>query len=69
MRLIVNGTERELESGASVADVARSIGVEPGARGIAVAVDGEVVPSSELASVELSEGQRVEVVTAIQGGS
>ena len=37
-------------------------------RGMAVAVDAEVVPRSEWETVELTEGQRVEVVGAIQGG-
>jgi sulfur carrier protein len=36
--------------------------------GIAVAVDGEVVPRSMWASTVLAEGARVEVLTAVQGG-
>jgi sulfur carrier protein len=37
-------------------------------RGVAVAVDGEVVPRGEWASTTLSEGQKVEVLQAVQGG-
>ena len=37
-------------------------------RGVAVAVEAEVVPRSEWDGVELAEGQRVEVLGAIQGG-
>ena len=37
-------------------------------RGIAAAVDGEVVPRGEWDLVELADGARVEVLTAIQGG-
>jgi sulfur carrier protein len=37
-------------------------------RGIAVAVNGEVVPRSQHAEIELSEGAKVEIVTAVQGG-
>ena len=37
-------------------------------RGVAVAVDGEVVPRGEWESTELHEGQRVEVLQAVQGG-
>jgi sulfur carrier protein len=37
-------------------------------RGIAVAVNGQVIPRSQHASTELSEGAKVEIVTAVQGG-
>jgi sulfur carrier protein len=39
-----------------------------GERGVAVAVDGEVVPRAEWESRALSEGENVEVVRAVQGG-
>jgi sulfur carrier protein len=35
---------------------------------MAVAVDGEVIPRSQHATIELTEGARVEIVTAVQGG-
>ncbi len=68
MRVFVNGEAIELDETATVSDAVAAIGVEPGARGVAVAVDGEVVPGAELASTRLGPGQRVEVVGAIQGG-
>ena len=68
MRVEINGSEHELADGASVRDAAAAVGVEPG-RGVAVALDGEVVPRGEIDSVRLREGQRVEVVTAIGGGA
>ena len=37
-------------------------------RGVAVAVDAEVVPRTEWETHELTEGARVEVLRAIQGG-
>jgi sulfur carrier protein len=67
MRVQLNGEERELPEGATVADATAVLGVDPG-RGIAVAVDGEVVPRSEIGLVTLRDGQRVEVVAAIGGG-
>ena len=69
MRVSVNGEVRELPEGASVRDAALALGIEPAERGVAVAVDGAVVPRSEHESRRLSEGQRVEVVNAIQGGA
>ena len=67
--IVLNGERREIAEGASVRDAALLLGAEPDARGVAVAVDGEVVPRSELETQTLSEGARVEVVVAIQGGS
>jgi sulfur carrier protein len=38
------------------------------ARGSAVVVDGTVVPRGEWASYVVDDGQRVELITAVQGG-
>ncbi len=69
MIIELNGREIEIADGASVADAAVEAGVEPGRRGVAVAVDGEVVPGGRLVATALKEGQRVEIVEAIGGGS
>jgi sulfur carrier protein len=37
-------------------------------RGVAVAVDGEVVPRGAWDTVDLTDGARVEIVGAVQGG-
>jgi sulfur carrier protein len=68
IEVTLNGEPVELPDDATVADAASAAGAQPDARGIAVAVDGEVVPRSELESRRLEVGQRVEVVAAIQGG-
>jgi sulfur carrier protein len=69
MRIVVNGAEREVPDRATVADLVRQLSNGGGeGRGLAVAVEAQVVPRSEWDGVELSEGQRVEVVGAIQGG-
>jgi thiazole synthase len=69
MRIELNGERQELTDGATVADVVRAAGGDPEARGVAVAVDGEVVPHSEWAEHLVSNDARVEVVAAIQGGA
>ena len=66
MNVIVNGEPTELASGATVEAVLASLELPD--RGVAVAVDAEVVPRGEWPAHELSEGARVEVVRAIQGG-
>ena len=68
MNLIVNGEPRQLPSGATVAGVIELHDVAPGARGVAVAVDGEVIARSRWTDTELREGSMVEVLAAIQGG-
>jgi sulfur carrier protein len=68
MNVTVNGEPRELPTGATVATVMELLDVAPGARGVAVAIDGEVVTRSRWPGTELRDGALVEVVAAIQGG-
>lgn len=68
MHVIVNGESRTFEVGATVADVVRTLEVGPEARGVAVAVDGEVVPRGRWAGTVLLPQSRVEVLGAIGGG-
>jgi sulfur carrier protein len=67
MKVIVNGNETELPQGATVAALVERLDV-PGGRGVAVAVDAEVVPRGEWERHALDEGDHVEVLRAIQGG-
>jgi sulfur carrier protein len=64
----VNGRETELPAGATVGTAVAELGVETPRRGVAVAVEAQVVPRGEWESRELAHGDRVEVVMAIQGG-
>jgi sulfur carrier protein len=72
MIVSVNGERRELRDGvtvaALVADIVGKAAGMPDGRGVAVAVDAEVVPRSAWDEVELVDGQRVEILAAIQGG-
>ncbi|MFN8160330.1 MAG: sulfur carrier protein ThiS [Solirubrobacterales bacterium] len=69
MRIELNGEPRDLPAGATLADAVEAAGAAAGGRGVAVALDGEVVPRSDWAGQPLREGQRVEVLAAIQGGA
>jgi sulfur carrier protein len=70
----VNGQARELPAGVVVAQVVADLLGRPpatgggAARGIAVAVNGEVVPRAAWAGTVLRDGDRIEVLTAAQGG-
>jgi thiazole synthase len=70
MRIDLNGDSLELPAGASLADAIHAKLTEPdSSRGLAVALDGEVVPRGEWGSTAIAEGARVEVLAAIQGGA
>jgi sulfur carrier protein len=64
----LNGRGSELAPGETVAGALHELGLELDARGVAVAVDGEVVPRSDWPTFTLLDGARVEVLTAMQGG-
>ncbi len=68
MTIELNGEPVEIASEATVATAVERLGAEGQRRGVAVAVDGEVVPRSAWEDTILADGQRVEVVGAIQGG-
>ena len=68
MIIHVNGQSREVTPPVRLRDV---LDLPEGAtipRGIAVAVNGQVIPRSQHSNTELKEGARVEIVTAVQGG-
>jgi len=64
----VNGEERRFTPPVHLLDVLDVPAGEAAPRGIAVAVDGVVVPRGRHADTELRRGARVEIVTAVQGG-
>jgi sulfur carrier protein len=67
VKVVLNGDPCALPDGATV-EVAVEAARVPSTRGVAVAVDGEVVPRAEWTSQELRAGQRIEVLQAVQGG-
>jgi sulfur carrier protein len=66
MLVTVNGGPDHVPDGTTVDDVVVRLG--RGKSGLAVAVNDEVVPRSRWASTALHAGDRVEVLTAAQGG-
>jgi sulfur carrier protein len=66
MTVIVNGRPRELPAGATVDQVVAAL--TSADRGVAVAVNGTVVPRSDWAITTLGDQDAVEVITAVQGG-
>ncbi len=69
IQIILNGEATEHPADTTVADFLRTRGLDPtDPKGIAVAVNDEVVRSSEWDAATLRDGDRVEVITARQGG-
>jgi sulfur carrier protein len=66
--IILNGQESELSAGETLAAVLARLEIPLEGRGIAVAVDGEVVPRAQWPTFALPEHARVEVLGAMQGG-
>jgi sulfur carrier protein len=64
----LNGERRELRDPATVEVAVLATGA-PDGRGVAVAVDGEVIPRGAWATTEVRDGQQIEVLRAVQGGA
>ncbi len=62
----VNGSPSDVAPGTTVAALLRDL--EAPTRGVAVAIDGEVVPRTAWERTEVDDEARVEVVQAVQGG-
>ena len=62
----VNGERRQIAGSATVADLVASLSTA--GSGIAVAVNDEVVPRGGWQAKRLRDQDRVEILTAVQGG-
>lgn len=66
MRVVINGECREFPAGSTLSDALAARGT--GERGIAVAVDNEIVPRGSWPTTRLTDDARVEIMTAVHGG-
>ena len=66
MRLNVNGTEREIADGATVATLLAELAIRRD--GTAVALNDDVVPRAEHDARVLKDGDRLEIIVAVAGG-
>nr|BFD85314.1 sulfur carrier protein ThiS [Streptomyces sp. Xyl84] len=66
VRISVNGEPREFAHGTALDAVVRTLTAAPS--GVAAALNETVVPRDRWPSTALSEGDRVEILTAVQGG-
>jgi sulfur carrier protein len=68
VKISVNGEVEEVADDATVASIVNARIAHGDPRGVAVAVNGEVVPRGEWPAVGLTGGDRVEILRAIGGG-
>jgi sulfur carrier protein len=66
MKLTVNGQEREVAEGTTVAELLAELKLDP--RMLAVERNLNLVPRGQHAETRLAAGDRVEVVTLVGGG-
>ena len=66
MQIILNGSARELAGQPCLAELVRQLSDRE--TGIAVAVNSAVVPRSNWPTTAVHDGDRIDVVTAVQGG-
>jgi sulfur carrier protein len=66
IHVIVNGQRRGVAAGTTVGELVAM--VTELATGVAAAVNGEIVPRRSWPGTFISDGDQVEVVTAVQGG-
>ncbi|MFD9128580.1 sulfur carrier protein ThiS [Kitasatospora sp. NPDC059571] len=64
--LTVNGEPRELPAATTLAEVVAEVSAAP--TGVAAALNEAVVPRSAWSATALGSGDRVEILTAVQGG-
>lgn len=67
MRIQVNGESRETGAGTTVADLLRDLDIKPDR--VAVEVNLEVLDKGAFAQRSLQEGDRIEIISFIGGGS
>ncbi|MGM0832464.1 sulfur carrier protein ThiS [Halomonas qinghailakensis] len=66
IQLTLNGEPHTLAAGLSAADLIEQLGLT--GRRIAVEINEQIVPKSQLAQTHLANGDQIEVVHAIGGG-
>ncbi|GAB2744283.1 sulfur carrier protein ThiS [Amycolatopsis magusensis] len=66
MRIVVNGDERQFPDGTTVRELLEALGI--GEKGVAVAVDADVIARRDWAGFVPADGSSLDILTAVQGG-
>lgn len=68
MTLVLNGEDREFEDAATLAEILAQLDIATTSSGLAVARNSEVIPKAKLEETPVADGDRIEIVHAVQGG-
>ncbi|MGC8852060.1 MAG: sulfur carrier protein ThiS [Hydrogenobacter sp.] len=68
MILYINGEPRQVERELNLRELLDYLGITFREIGLAISVNGEVVPKSKYAEVRLKEGDSVEIIHLVGGG-
>ena len=68
MQLIVNGQEQSVDGASTLLDLLIEMNFKAEQKGIAVAVNAEVIARAMWADMRLCNGDRVDIIHAVQGG-
>ncbi|MEA2460937.1 MAG: sulfur carrier protein [Actinomycetota bacterium] len=69
MNITLNGQAETVTDGVTVASIVESLHSGDASLGIAVALNGEVVPKQRWSATSPSEGDHIEILRAIGGGA
>ena len=68
MQITLNGENRNVGNGISIRDLLIDLAHDPDRRGVAVAVNAEIVVRAKWPTTRLGSGDRVDIIAAVQGG-
>lgn len=68
MRVTINGDERELPAATELSGLVAQWIRRDEPHGVAVALNGEIVQRREWSTVELADGDEIEIVQVVIGG-
>ena len=68
LSITLNGRSETLPVVATILEILQAVAIDPGQRGIAVAVNDRVVRRGEWEIHKLADGDRIDVIQATQGG-
>lgn len=68
MEVLVNGESRTLNDTSTLIDLLVDMNFAPDQAGVAVAINAEVVARNVWSEVRLADGDRVDIIHAVQGG-
>ena len=68
MKIVLNGKDRDVPDGLMLRELLVECGLDPSQKGVAVAINAEIVTRGAWASTRVEAGNRIDIIHAVQGG-